>query len=150
MKKAEDSYFSFNIQMLHNFSKPLDFDIFIKLSNEKYVLLFKKGSVIDAVRLNKYIEKGISSLYAKQEQIELFNKAFEVEEEHEPVDALDVDDVESRLEEFGTEKLKEIGVEKDSIPELVSYLLTRKEDLDAGNPRECTEASLKEYLEMAI
>jgi len=48
------------------------------------------------------------------------------------------------------ENLRDIGVKKESIPELVAYLMTRKEDLDAGNPRECTEKSLREYLEMAI
>jgi alcohol dehydrogenase class IV len=48
------------------------------------------------------------------------------------------------------EKLSSIGVDKAAIPELVDYLLSRKEDLDAGNPRECSAENMKEYLEMAI
>jgi alcohol dehydrogenase class IV len=48
------------------------------------------------------------------------------------------------------EKLSSIGVDKAAIPELVDYLLSRKDDLDAGNPRECSAKSMKEYLEMAI
>jgi alcohol dehydrogenase class IV len=48
------------------------------------------------------------------------------------------------------EKLSSIGVDKAAIPELVDYLLSRKGDLDAGNPRECSAESIKEYLEMAI
>jgi alcohol dehydrogenase class IV len=46
--------------------------------------------------------------------------------------------------------LADIGVKKSSIPDFVAYLITRKGDLDAGNPRECTEASLTEYMEMAL
>ncbi|MBD3305578.1 iron-containing alcohol dehydrogenase [candidate division KSB3 bacterium] len=45
--------------------------------------------------------------------------------------------------------LADLGVKKESIPEFVAYLMTRKGDLDAGNPRECTEASLTEYMHMA-
>jgi alcohol dehydrogenase class IV len=62
-----------------------------------------------------------------------------------------IERVKNLYKEIGVpESLADIGVKKESIPAFVAYLMTRKEDLDAGNPRECTETSLTEYMEMAL
>jgi len=59
-------YFSFSAKYLIGFKGKLTFDVFVKLSSQ-YLLLFKKNTVVDISKLDKYIQKDLESLYVKEE-----------------------------------------------------------------------------------
>lgn len=59
--------------------------------------------------------------------------------------------VRSFLREIGIpEKLRDLGVEKKAIPEMLEILKNRIPDLKAGNYHEITIESIKQYIEMAL
>lgn len=70
--KSENNYSYCKIPIEEFVSKSnLDFDIYIKLSDEKYIILARKGEELPQDRLIYYKGKGVHYLYLRQEDIKL-------------------------------------------------------------------------------
>lgn len=62
-----------------------------------------------------------------------------------------IDAIHQLLSDIGIpDRLSKLGVGSDSIPQFIEILQERREDLEAGNPRDLDEQSMKEFFEMAI
>jgi len=73
MSTTMSEYFAFDINLLiKNPEHPVDFDIFVRLSDNKHVLIIKKGDTPDVERLNKFIQKSLTQLFVKNDEQEGF------------------------------------------------------------------------------
>ena len=62
-----------------------------------------------------------------------------------------VDRVRALLREIGIPaRLSDLGVTKAAVPSFMAILRNRMKDLQAGNPREMTEQSITDFIEMAL
>lgn len=56
----------------------LPFGVYVKISDEKFTLIFKQGDVIDIDRFNKYAQKGVKELYIHKAERREYITATEV------------------------------------------------------------------------
>ncbi|MBI3544869.1 MAG: hypothetical protein HY075_16475, partial [Deltaproteobacteria bacterium] len=60
-------FFPVDIRAFRSASKDITFDVFLKLSEDNFAHVFSKSSGVDYRRLAKYIHKGVTHLYLRQE-----------------------------------------------------------------------------------
>lgn len=89
---------------------PLKGDIYIKLSDKKFVKLFKEGDTFNQEDLEKYtVKKGIEYLYIRQEQIREFTEKYRADlAKMLQSDSLTVEDV-SKMSDNVHETVKELS-----------------------------------------
>ncbi len=67
-------YISIPLQSLKTGNREIDFDIYIKLSEDNYAHLFSRTTGIDYKRLFQYAQKGVTELYIRPEDELLYQK----------------------------------------------------------------------------
>ncbi len=97
---------------------PLNGDIYIRLSESKFVKLFRKGDVFDLNDLEKYsIKKGVNYLYIRQEQCQEFAQKYKVElDKIFKSDRLNIEDMSllnMSVQETVQELIRKVGFSKE-------------------------------------
>src|SRR5581483_672785 len=67
-------FFPVKIKKFRSTSKDINFDVFLKLSEDNYAHVFSKSSGIDYKRLAQYIHKGTTYLFVRQEDEEAYRE----------------------------------------------------------------------------
>lgn len=65
-------FFPVEIKVFRVSPKDITFDVYLKLSEENYAHIFSKSSGIDYKRLAQYIQKGVTHLYVREEDEQLY------------------------------------------------------------------------------
>jgi putative nucleotidyltransferase with HDIG domain len=71
-------YTQISIDNFLSMTGELPFGVFVKISDDKFTLIFKKGDVIDIDRFNRYAQKGVKELYIHKAERREYITATEV------------------------------------------------------------------------
>jgi len=71
-------YSQISIENLLSMTGELPFGVYIKISDDKFTLIFKKGDIVDGDRFNKYAQKGVKELYIHKAERREYITATEV------------------------------------------------------------------------
>jgi putative nucleotidyltransferase with HDIG domain len=98
------------VKSLLDFSDPLPCNIHLKLNEQKFVVMFKKDTVIEHERLKKYISKGVLYLYVSEDEkgilTSVTNKIDFLDEKVLGTEEIEL--LEDKLQNIGSENLKKI------------------------------------------
>src|SRR4051812_17332981 len=64
-----------DIQTFRSATRDINFDVYLKLSEENYAHVFSRATGLDYKRLAQYVQKGVQQLHVKSEDFEAY-KAF--------------------------------------------------------------------------
>lgn len=62
-----------DIHQFRNVTRDINFDVYLKLSDENYAHVFSRSTGLDYKRLAQYIQKGVSQLHIRKEDEEAFH-----------------------------------------------------------------------------
>ena len=71
-------YSQISIDNFLSMTGELPFGVYVKISDDKFTLIFKKGDVIDSERFSKYAQKGVKELYIHKTERREYITATEV------------------------------------------------------------------------
>ena len=81
-----------------------------KNQNKNYILLYKKGAEFEQDSFNKYVNKGLRSLYIKKEELDSVQSSFKSEEDSDSIELCKSPNSALKLtSEYANEILKEAG-----------------------------------------
>ena len=72
---SENGFVPIRIIRLYTFNE-VPYDLYIKLSDVKFVKFMAKGQLYDRDRINEYIGKGVNTLYFKEEDYKIFTSKY--------------------------------------------------------------------------
>ncbi|MBN20996.1 MAG: hypothetical protein CL678_06875 [Bdellovibrionaceae bacterium] len=66
-EEKKPSYFEIDIRLFRDAVRDIDFDLYLKLSEDNYAHVFSRATGLDYQRLSQYIAKKVRVLYAREE-----------------------------------------------------------------------------------
>ncbi|MBN1115121.1 MAG: HD domain-containing protein [Oligoflexia bacterium] len=144
-------YIPFNISILKTLKDALEFDVYVRLGKEKFLLLMRKGSRIDQERLDLYISKGITCLYIDNNSKDVFTAVFKEKAvfEEVPDKSAEVENLEKKIEEIGSENIKEIEEKTEALTERCINDLFYGVEINTEHIRNTTRL-VKNYMSLLV
>lgn len=74
LEKEASQFIGVDIQIFRDATRDITFDLYIKLSENNYAHVFSRNTGMDYKRLAQYIQKGVTELFVRKEDKEVFEK----------------------------------------------------------------------------